>query len=91
MEKKYPLTAGTDVNKALEKQLQRTNNLDDLANDFLYSNKIIFKYRENGNYNDIIMTAINKLMQVVDSPIESFNARQTNRADKQGVTNYQDF
>jgi hypothetical protein len=45
MEKKYPLTAGTGVNKALEKELQKTNNLDDLTNDFLYSNKIIFKYR----------------------------------------------
>ena len=38
-----------------------------LENDFLYNNKLIFKYRENGNYNDIIMQTLNKLMTVVDT------------------------
>ena len=44
--------------------------LDMLENDFLYNNKLIFKYRENGNYNDIIMLTLNKLMTVVDTSAE---------------------
>lgn len=45
LQKKYPLTLSNDVNKALDKELETTNNLDQLANDFLYTNGIIFKYR----------------------------------------------
>jgi hypothetical protein len=45
LQKKYPLTMASDVNKALDKELETTNNLDQLANDFLYTNGIIFKYR----------------------------------------------
>lgn len=45
LQQKYPLTVSSDVNKALDKELETTNNLDQLANDFLYTNGIIFKYR----------------------------------------------
>lgn len=47
LQRKYPLTASSDVNKALEKQLEQTNNLDLLENDFLVSHDIMFKYRSN--------------------------------------------
>ena len=45
MQKKYPMTSSADVNKAIEKELLKTNNLDDISNDFLYIHRIIFKYR----------------------------------------------
>ena len=38
--------------------------MDLIENDFLYSNGIIFKYRENGNYNDIVMKVLNKAMEI---------------------------
>jgi hypothetical protein len=60
LQRKYPLTLSTDVNKALEKELHSTNNFDLLSNDFLYTNGIIFTYRKSGNYNDMIMRVINK-------------------------------
>jgi len=62
LQKKYPLTTTFDVNKALEKQLEQTNNMDLLENDFLVSHEIMFKYRSNGNYNDMIMKVLNKAM-----------------------------
>jgi hypothetical protein len=37
LQKKYPLTQSSDVNKALEKELEPTNNLDLMENDFLFS------------------------------------------------------
>ena len=55
------------MSKALEKELHQINNLDILANDFLYNNGIIFTYREDGNYNDMIMRVLNKIIEVVDS------------------------
>ena len=88
LQKKYPLTLGTDVNKALQKELQQTNNFQQLSNDFLYSNGFIFKYREDGNYNDMIMKVINKTLEIVDGP----SLKQTkNEFDDQIPTNYQDF
>ena len=67
LEKKYPLTLNSDINKALEKELHEANNLDLLENDILYQHKIVFKYREDGNYNDMIMVVINKVMEIIDS------------------------
>ena len=85
LQKKYPLTQGSDVNKALEKELQQTNNLDLLENDFLFSHGIIFKYREKGNYNDIIMRALNKAMEVCEEVAPStFSTGQS-------LSNFQDF
>lgn len=45
LQKKYPLTQSQDVNKALEKQVQQTDHLDLLSNDFLYNSNIMFEYR----------------------------------------------
>lgn len=33
----------------------------------------MFKYREEGNYNDMIMIVLNKLMEVVDETVNSDN------------------
>jgi len=67
MEKKYPLTEETDVNKALEKVVEEMNNLDQLSNDFFFNSGMMFTYRDSGNYNDIIMKVINKILGQVDS------------------------
>lgn len=62
LQMKYPLTLANDVNKALDREVQPMDNFDNFTNDFLYFNEIIFKYRESGNYNDMIMKVINKAM-----------------------------
>jgi hypothetical protein len=68
LQKKYPLTQSNDVNKALEKEVQETNHLDILTNDFLYSTGIMFKYSPDGNYNDTIMRVINKAIEAAEQP-----------------------
>jgi hypothetical protein len=67
MEKKYPLTEETDVNKALQKVVEEINNLDLLSNDFFYNSGIMFTYQKSGNYNETIMKVINKVLEQVDS------------------------
>ena len=88
LQKKYPLTLTTDVNKNLEKELQQTNNFEQLANDFLYSNKLIFKYRENGNYNDMIMKVINKTLEIVDGDSQYYYKTDP---DDEVPSSYEDF
>jgi len=38
-----------------------------MANDFLYTFGIMFEYRANGNYNDMIMKVLNKAMEQLDA------------------------
>ena len=84
LQRKYPLTLSTDVNKALEKELHTTNNFDHLSNDFLYTNGIIFTYRNSGNYNDMIMRVINKSLEIVDG-MSKFTS------EGESLTNFEDF
>jgi hypothetical protein len=62
LEKKYPLTEETDVNKALKRVVEEINHLDLLSNDFFYNSGIMFTYQKPGNYNDTIMRVINKAL-----------------------------
>jgi hypothetical protein len=66
LQNKYPLTQSNDVNKALAREVQETDHLDLLNNDFLYTFGIMFEYREDGNYNDMIMKVLNKAMEQID-------------------------
>lgn len=46
-----------------------------MVNDFLFIHGFMFKYREDGNYNDLIMKVINKAIQVAEetSKMASYN------------------
>ena len=70
MSKKYPLTDNPEVNKKLEALVNEIDNMDSLTNDFLANSQIVFEYREDGNYNDIIMEMLNELMGLVDNEPE---------------------
>ena len=37
-----------------------------LSNDFFYNSDITLKYRESGNYNDIIMRVLNEIISLAD-------------------------
>ena len=63
---KYPLAEGKEVNKKLEKEILSTNALDSNANNILLDSKVVFKYREDGIYNDLIMKFINYFLELVN-------------------------
>ena len=64
--KKYPLNESVDVNKTLNKMVKGINNIDELTNDFIYNSNVAWEYRENGNYNDLIMRLINEVIELAD-------------------------
>lgn len=39
-----------------------------LTYDFFFNSNITLEYRENGNYNDIIMQVLNEIISLADSP-----------------------
>jgi hypothetical protein len=43
------------------------DNSEALSNSYFAHSKIVFEYRESGNYNDLIMMLLNDLMRIVDS------------------------
>ena len=49
-----------------------------MVNDFLFIHGIMFKYREDGNYNDLIMKVINKAIFVAEQPskMASYNEQK---------------
>jgi hypothetical protein len=76
---KYPLTDSTEVNKKLEEVVHEVDNLESLSNNYFANTDIVFEYREDGNYNDLIMRMINDLMKNIDQEKEN------------GSTNYLEF
>lgn len=87
MLKKYPLTGETDVNKALENVVEEINSFDELENDFIYITKVKFAYRKSGNYNDLIMTALNKVLRATDES----SGKLTEAGIRDELSNYKDF
>jgi hypothetical protein len=87
MLKKYPLTGETDVNKALENVVEEINSFDELENDFIYITKVKFAYRKSGNYNDLIMVALNKVLRATDES----SGKLTEAGSKEELSNYKDF
>ena len=70
---KYPLNNSQNANRALNKVIKEINNMEILSNDFFYNSDIILKYRENGNYNDVIMRVINDIVSLADKPSATNN------------------
>ena len=77
--KKYPLTHSNEVNKKLEELVYEVDNIEALSNNYLISSKVVFEYRDDGNYNDLIMRFINEVKDRIDL--------ENNSED----TNYEDF
>jgi len=74
---KYPMTETVVINKKIESVIKEIDNMEALENDaFHYSeNSFDFEYRENGNYNDLIMKLMNHMMCKVDS-LEDHNSKK---------------
>ena len=58
-QRKYPLTEVKDVSKAIDDSVKPIDNREALDNDLLKKCNVAFTYRENGNYNDLIMKFLN--------------------------------
>jgi hypothetical protein len=80
---KYPLTAESEVNKALKKSVKSIDNSQMVQNDYIYSSDVFFEYRENGRYEDLIMKFINEIMKRCNGEVPS--------DDNDTLTNYKAF
>ena len=67
MKKKYPLTDNEEISKKFEREIQEKDNMEALPNNFLSTSHVVFEYREDGNYNDLIMKMLNELMGLIDN------------------------
>ena len=65
--RKYPMTESMDVNKALDEAVKPIDKTEAQENDLLQKSSVVFTYREDGNYNDLIMTFLNWIMTEIDS------------------------
>ena len=70
MQRKYPLTESHDVNKAIDQSVRPIDNREALNNDILQKTNILFTWRQNGDYSDLIMKLLNWLMTEIDQEYE---------------------
>jgi hypothetical protein len=52
------------------KQFDVIDNFDTKENDYIISSKVIFEYRTNGKYEDIIMNFLNELIELPDQRVK---------------------
>lgn len=69
--------------KGLLSAVKSIDNSEIATNDYFFTSDIRFEYREDGRYDDIIMTLMNELMQRSDNSIFS---NSTNK-----ISNFKDF
>ena len=56
---KYPLTVEKEINKKLQSSVKSIDNSQIIENDYLYTSGVVFDYRSNGRYDDLIMKLLN--------------------------------
>ena len=71
MQRKYPLTESHDVNKAIDQCVRPIDNRQALTSDMLQKSNILFTWRKNGDYSDLIMRFLNWVMTEVDREPEN--------------------
>ena len=67
---KYPMTSAQHINRNLNNAIREVDNTDLTTNNFLYKSEVRFKFRDNGEYNDLIMGTINEAMARIESKQE---------------------
>jgi hypothetical protein len=63
---KYPMTLSQEINRSVNSSIREIDNTDQLSNDYIYNSPVAFKYRETGEYNDLIMRIINEVLNKID-------------------------
>lgn len=67
MQKKYALPGSDEVDLVIDNMVKSLDKRDTLKNDLLQKSDVVFTYREDGNYNDLIMMFLNWLMTEIDT------------------------
>lgn len=68
---KYPMTLSQEVNRTVNSSIREVDNTDQLSNDYIYNSPVAFKYRETGEYNDLIMKTINEVQKKIECKISN--------------------
>lgn len=63
---KYPITQSQEVNRNVNNSIREIDNTDQPLNDYLFNSAIIFKFRDSGEYNDLIMRLINEILKKIE-------------------------
>lgn len=63
---KYPITQSQEVNRNVNNSIREIDNTDQPLNDYLFNSAISFKFRESGEYNDLIMRLINEILKKIE-------------------------
>lgn len=66
---KYPMTLSQEVNRTVNTSIREIDNTDQLTNDYVYNSPVAFKFRETGEYNDLIMKTINEVQKKIECKI----------------------
>ncbi len=58
--------------------VEEIDNLEEMQNNYFNNSKVYFEYREDGNYNDVIMKVVNDLLERIDilNPSERTNYQE---------------
>ena len=62
---KYPMTLSQEINRNLNNSVREFDDTDNISNNYLYKSNVVFKYRESGEYNDLIMRTINEAINCI--------------------------
>jgi hypothetical protein len=63
---KYPITQLQEVNRNFHNAIREVDNTDQPQNDYVFNSAVCFKFRESGEYNDLIMRLINEIIKKID-------------------------
>jgi hypothetical protein len=66
---KYPLTLSQDINRNVNASIREVDNSDQLANDYLTASPLPWRYRESGEYNDLIMLTLNEVLTKIETKV----------------------
>ncbi len=61
------MTLSQEINRNLNNAIREIDNADSPAHDFLRKSNFTFKYRETGEYNDLIMRTINEAINRIEA------------------------
>jgi hypothetical protein len=64
---KYPMTLSQEINRNLNNSIREFDDTDNVAHSFLHASSVVFKYRESGEYNDLIMRTINQAINCIEA------------------------
>ena len=63
---KYPMTLSLDINRNVNTSVREVDNTEQPCFDYLNDCSVSFRFRESGDYSDLIMRVVNEVLRKVD-------------------------